>query len=110
MKDFDETFRKQIGKEGLTLVDFFATWCGPCKAMHPILTQLKEKLGDQVHIMKVDVDLPEHGNVISHYNIASVPTLILFRAGKALWRGSGVVSAEYLKGIIEQARREPRKC
>ena len=84
-----ETFKDVISGGQLVLVDFFATWCQPCKMMHPILEQVKEVLGDRIRIIKVDVD--KYGVTASEYGIQSVPTLMLFRHGEVLWRRSGVV-------------------
>ena len=84
-----ETFNNVINSGQLVLVDFFATWCQPCKAMHPILEQVKSVLGDRIRIIKVDVD--KYGVTASQYRIQSVPTLMLFRNGEVLWRTSGVV-------------------
>lgn len=75
-----EKFNEMINDEQLTLVDFFATWCGPCKMMHPILEQLKEKMGDDIRILKVDVDKNEALSM--QYRIQSVPTLMLFKREK----------------------------
>ena len=75
-----EKFNEMINGEQLTLVDFFATWCGPCKMMHPILEQLKEKMGDDIRILKVDVDKNEALSM--QYRIQSVPTLMLFKKGE----------------------------
>jgi thioredoxin 1 len=95
-----ETFLEIINKNTPTLVDFFAEWCGPCKMMKPILEDLKVKVGDNVKIIKVDVD--KKPQVVSAYNIQGVPTLILFKAGAVKWRQSGVVSANKLQQIINQ--------
>lgn len=84
-----ETFNDVISGERLVLVDFFATWCQPCKMMHPVLVQVKEELGDNVRIIKVDVDKYEH--TAAQYSIQAVPTLILFRNGQPLWRQSGMI-------------------
>ena len=72
-----ETFNNVINSDQLVLVDFFATWCQPCKAMHPILEQVKSVLGDRIRIIKVDVD--KYGVTASQYRIQSVPTLMLFQ-------------------------------
>lgn len=82
----------------LTLVDFFATWCGPCKMMHPVLEQLKEEMGDSLRIIKIDIDKNEA--LMEQYRIQSVPTLMLFRKGDALWRQSGAMSLSDLKKVV----------
>ena len=95
-----EKFNEMINGEQLTLVDFFATWCGPCKMMHPILEQLKEKMGDDISILKVDVDKNEALSM--QYRIQSVPTLMLFKKGEMLWRQSGAMSLNDLMQKISQ--------
>lgn len=95
-----EKFEELIQSEKPVLVDFFATWCGPCKAMHPVLDQLKEEIGEAARIVKIDVDQQEE--LAESYRIQTVPTLILFKKGEAVWRHSGVVSAKELKAVIEQ--------
>ena len=79
-----EKFYDIINGEQLVLVDFFATWCGPCKHMHPVLEQLKDDMGDKVRILKLDVD--KNAELSDAYRIQSVPTLMLFRGGQVLWR------------------------
>ena len=83
-------------------VDYFATWCGPCKMMHPILDELKKRMGDQVKIVKIDVDIPANRQSVYTYQIQSVPTLMLFKNGTLLWRQSGVVQTEQLQEIVEK--------
>ena len=95
-----EKFNEMISGEQLTLVDFFATWCGPCKMMHPILEQLKEKMGDDIRILKVDVDKNEALSM--QYRIQSVPTLMLFKKEEMLWRQSGAMSLNDLMLKISQ--------
>ena len=95
-----EKFNEMINGEQLTLVDFFATWCGPCKMMHPILEQLKEKMGDDIRILKVDVDKNEALSM--QYRIQSVPTLMLFKKGEMVWRQSGAMSLNDLMLKISQ--------
>lgn len=95
-----EKFNEMINGEQLTLVDFFATWCGPCKMMHPILEQLKEKMDDDIRLLKVDVDKNEALSM--QYRIQSVPTLMLFKKGEMLWRQSGAMSLNDLMQKISQ--------
>ena len=94
-----ETFNDVINSDQLVLVDFFATWCQPCKAMHPILEQVKSVLGDRIRIIKVDVD--KYGVTANQYRIQSVPTLMLFRNGEVLWRTSGVVDKAELLATLD---------
>ena len=95
-----ENFNDIINSEQLTLVDFFATWCGPCKMMHPVLEQLKDELGESIRIIKIDVD--KNNNLAMNYRVQSVPTLMLFRKGEMLWRQSGALQLSALKNVIEQ--------
>lgn len=94
-----ETFYDVVAGNQLVLVDFFATWCQPCKMMHPILKQVKDVLGDRIRIIKIDVDT--HSALASKYQIQSVPTLMLFRKGEVLWRTSGVMQKAELLGTID---------
>ena len=93
-----ENFNDIINGNQLTLVDFFATWCGPCKQMHPVLEQLKASEGENLRIIKLDVDKNEA--LASAYRIQSVPTLMLFRNGELLWRQSGAMSLAALKALL----------
>lgn len=93
-------FSEIIQSERPVLVDFSAEWCGPCKMMKPILEDLKKMVGDQAQILKVDVD--KNPGVSAEYHIQSVPTLILFKGGKPVFRQSGVLSASQLKSVIDQ--------
>ena len=95
-----ETFNDIISGDVLTLVDFYATWCGPCKNMHPILEQVKEKVGEQVRIIKIDVD--KHRELSQQYNIQAVPTFIIFRKGKTLHRFSGGMPRVDLIYLLQQ--------
>ena len=95
-----ENFNDIIKSGNLTLVDFYATWCGPCKMMHPVLEQLKDELGDSIRIIKIDVDKNEA--ISSQYRIMSVPTFMLFKNGEAVWRQSGTIRLNDFKNIISQ--------
>ena len=95
-----ETFNDVISEDRLVLVDFFATWCQPCKMMHPVLEQLKDTVGDKMRIIKVDVD--KHGQTAAQYGIQAVPTLMLFRKGQTLWRQSGMMSKADLLAVIDR--------
>lgn len=97
-----EDFKKIINSDKPTLVDFFATWCGPCKMQSPILDEVKESVGDAGTIIKIDVD--NNRKLAAEYRVQSVPTLILFKNGEPVWRVSGVQQAEVLKNkILEHA-------
>lgn len=94
------SFSDLINSTKPVLVDFFATWCGPCKTMSPILEEVKHKLGDSATIVKIDVD--KSPGTASSFQVQGVPTLILFKQGKILWRQSGVVPAAQLERVIRQ--------
>lgn len=93
-------FSEIIKGDKPVLVDFFATWCGPCKMMSPILDDVAKKVSGKATILKVDVDRNQHA--AANYNVQGVPTLILFKKGKIVWRQSGVVPANQLVDIINK--------
>lgn len=93
-------FSEIIASEKPTLVDFYAEWCGPCKMMSPILDKLKAKWGDEIRIIKVDVDKNEAAS--RAYQIQSVPTLMIFQRGQLKWRKSGVPGIAELEQLLSQ--------
>ena len=96
------TFNDIIQSEKPVLVDFFATWCGPCQTLAPILKEVKDSLGNRISIIKIDVD--KNQQIASQYQVRGVPTMILFQNGKQLWRQSGVLSrSDLIKVIAEKS-------
>ena len=93
-----DNFNEVINGDRPVLVDFYATWCNPCRMMHPILEELKKEIGEKAIIIKVDID--KNRPLAALYNISSVPTLMLFRHGEILWRKSGVTPANELETVI----------
>lgn len=92
------SFEALIQSEIPVLVDFYATWCGPCKALAPILKQVKETLGEAVKIIKIDVD--KNRSLATKYQVRGVPTMLLFKNGNQLWRQSGVLQSNDLISVI----------
>lgn len=82
------------------LIDFYADWCAPCRAMKPVLDDLKAQMGDQVSIFKIDVD--KNPMVAERFSVMSIPTLILFKDGEPVWRKSGLASSVELKNTISR--------
>jgi len=98
-----KSFSEILKGDKPVLVDFSAEWCGPCKMMAPILKEVKQLTGDQVTILKVDID--KNPSLASSFQIQSVPTLIIFRRGEVKWRQSGVIQATLLRDAIETVTR-----
>ncbi|MEH6513125.1 MAG: thioredoxin [Maribacter arcticus] len=93
------SFSKIIDSETPVLVDFYADWCGPCKMLGPILKQVKDEMGEAVKIVKLDVD--KNQSIAAKYQVRGVPTMLLFKNGKQLWRQSGVLQKNDLIQIVK---------
>ena len=96
----DKNFDEKINEKPLVLVDFFATWCGPCRMQAPILERVKEELGDQVEIYKLDVD--ENEQTAKQFGVMSIPTLVLFKDGKEVAKNVGLMSQEAVVDLIDE--------
>jgi thioredoxin 1 len=96
------SFSEIINKDQPVLVDFFATWCGPCQTLSPILKQVKDELGDSISVIKIDVD--KNQAIAAQFQVRGVPTMLLFKNGKQVWRQSGVLSKNDLISIINLHR------
>ncbi len=94
------TFSELIRSDKPVLIDFSAEWCGPCKMLAPVLEQVKRQIGDEATIVKLDVD--KNQAVAASYNVMAVPTLILFKKGKPVWRHAGLTGAADLVAVIQQ--------
>jgi thioredoxin 1 len=93
-------FNELINQDQLTLVDFYADWCGPCKMMSPVLQATKTSIKEDAKIIKINVD--KHQDLASEFMVRGVPTFMLFKKGKMLWRQSGVLSKEQMIAIINK--------
>ena len=94
------SFNDLIHGETPVLVDFYADWCGPCKQQAPILKQLTDRVGDKIRVVKINVDNAQ--KAADQYQIRSIPTMILFKNGKIVWRQSGVQPLKTLEGLVNQ--------
>jgi len=93
-------FKKILSDNKPVLLDFYADWCGPCKMMAPVLTQLKEKMGDRLRILKIDVD--KNQSLAAQYQVRGVPTLVLMQHQNVVWKQSGVMDINTLQQTIEK--------
>lgn len=97
------SFENLITNDKPILIDFYATWCGPCQMLSPVLKQVKDSLGDRIMILKIDVD--KNQELATQLEVRGVPTLFLYQESKQLWRQSGVLTKEeIIKTIVEKTQ------
>ena len=94
-----DRFKETIQSPKPVLVDFYAEWCGPCQMMKPRLLDVAERMGEDAKVIAIDVD--KEKELAERFHIQSVPTLIIFKNGKQLWRQSGVISANALTQMLK---------
>lgn len=94
------SFKDIVADAKPTLIDFYADWCGPCKMMPPILKEVRDQLGDQIKLIKIDVD--KNQQLAAQLQVQGVPTLAIYKSGELKWRQSGVVPAHQLVPILKQ--------
>lgn len=95
-----ENFNELIQSQKPVLVDFYAEWCGPCQIMKPRILDVAERMGDDIKVIQIDVD--KEKELATRFRILSVPTLIIFKQGKQLWRQSGIISAHALMRLLKE--------
>ena len=93
-------FQELIESERPVLIDFFATWCQPCKVQSLVLNSVKENVGDTARIVKIDID--QYPQIASENGVRSVPTLAIYKDGKLLWKESGIHDVNTLTNLLKQ--------
>jgi thioredoxin 1 len=97
----DDSFAAEVEQsDKLTVVDFWATWCGPCRIIAPILEQIAEQRADEIKVVKLDVD--ENHQTTTRYNVRSMPTLMFFKGGQPVGQIIGAVPRAHIEQAIEQ--------
>lgn len=99
-----QKFKELINSERPVLVDFFATWCEPCKVQSSVLNSVKDNVGDAARIVKIDID--QYSQIAADNDVRSVPTLMIFRNGEQLWRGTGLHDVNTLTTILKDITKE----
>ena len=100
MKKKKVKFKDLISSSRPVLVDFHATWCGPCKALSPVITEVKQSLGDDMRVLKIDID--KNQSVARKYKIQSVPTLAIFQRGRLMWIEPGMKTKNQILKVARQ--------
>ncbi len=95
-----QKFKELINSEKPVLIDFFAVWCQPCRVQSSVLASVKEQVGDNARIIKIDID--QYPAIATEYNVRSVPTLAIFKKGEILWKESGVHNVNTLVNLLNQ--------
>ena len=97
----DDNFDEQVAKlDGPILVDFWASWCGPCKTVEPALDELAEEMSGQAHVAKINVD--ENGNLVNRFGIRSIPTLLVFKDGKVVDQMIGAAPKQQIRRMVDK--------
>lgn len=94
-------FKKLINGEKPVLIDFHATWCGPCKALAPVIKEVSKEMSDKVRVIKIDID--KNQEIAQRYQVRGVPTLILFDQGKVIWQESGFQTQQQIVTSVEKS-------